>query len=62
MKPSPDHVQHVLQRERELASWIFAPHRDEQERVQTRMALQRLNDRRNLQNELPLDAAGAESP
>lgn len=56
-RPSPEHVQRVLAQERELEPWLFTPHRDEQERAQTERALRRLNHRRDLQSELPLDAA-----
>jgi len=59
MKPSPDHIQRVLQRERELALWVFAPVRDETERAELARSIWLSAHRPQLQAELELDKAAA---
>lgn len=52
--PTREHIDRVLQRERDLAPWLFSPCRDDQERAQVAHGLARLNAQRELQPELQL--------
>lgn len=59
MKPSPEHVQRVLQRERELTPWVFTPCRNDAERAELAHAIESSARRPQVQAELELIEAAA---
>ena len=59
MKPTRDHIDRILQRERELTPWVFTPVRNEAERAQLAHAIAASARRPQVQAELELDRAGA---